>query len=222
MALIIGKGSKAFIWNNLLEVDSSGSTMEDCQIRLNNTFTKLLPKREIAVFGDYTVYILCGSAKKEGKAKYYTKSIRTAFYDIIPYRIVPHGHKPVDRSDIKIDAEFLFQPSCKYNFETALRGGFICSYWKVQHNGEININLSVDEVNEEPEDAGDSEDAKTDDTFDKAESIDYNTDSELSADTKVWRINQNLNIQAADLLEMDTIHLDRVSETNHPFTTIIE
>ncbi len=222
MALVIGKGSKNFIWNNLLEVDSSGSTMEDCQIRLNNTFTKLLPKREIAVFGDYTVYILCGSAKREGKAKYYTKSIRTAFYDIIPYRIVPHGHKPVDRSDIKIDAEFLFQPSCKYNFETALRGGFICSYWKVQHNGEININLSIDEVNEKPEDAGDAEEAETYDASGNADRIYYDDDSKQSADTKVWRINQSLNIRAADLLEMDMNHLDGVSETDHPFTTIHE
>jgi hypothetical protein len=219
MSLIIGRGNKSFIWNNSLEVEYSGSIMEDCQIKLNNTFTKILPKREIAVFGDYTIYILYSSPKKETKTKYYTKSIGTTVYDIIPYKIVKHGHKPADRADIKVNVEFLFQPSCRYNFYTTQKGGFIYAYWKIQHHGEININLSIDEGSERQDDA---ENPENDDTSAKIDSVDDNTASEQNTGTKVWRINQSLNIPAADLLEMDLNQLDTVSEADHPITTIHE
>ncbi len=237
---LLAKGKKHFIWNNTLEVEFSGSTMEDCRIKLENTFFKILSGNKVAVFGNYVIYILYSNAQRNRKVTYYARSGRTAFCEIIPCECVSGDSGLAGGDDIKIELDFLDNPECKYDFHVVQKAGMANACWKIQYEGELGIDIfksagdmATDGNGEEAEkeekaeeekcgldsngaakDGGKLEDAEN------SKGIKDIKDIKENANTMVWSINENLNIPAEILLEMGRDELSRVSDKAEAIATV--
>lgn len=233
---LIGKGKKHFVWNNTLEVEFSGSTMEDCRIKLENTFFKVLSGNKVAVFGNYVIYIFYSNARRNRKVTYYARSGRTTFCEIIPCERINGDSGPVGGDDIKIELDFLDNPKCKYDFHAVQKAGVANACWKIQYEGELGIEIfkttgdiapdgnGEEEAEEEEKrglgsggaakDGGKLEDAANGKEIKEVKDIKENTN------TMVWSINENLNIPAEILLEMGRDELSKVSDKAEAIATV--
>ena len=219
----LGKGKKHFNWNNALDVEYLGSNLEDCRIKLNNSFSKILPENKVAVFGDYVTYILYYSISRDRKIMYHTKSRKAEFYDIIPCESVNPGSRLTNGDNIDIKLDFSFTPPCKCNFTVTQKENLIYASWKIQYEGEINVSIYKTDDSTDADGEAEIKGARHTDRFAGNNFADGNMPKgkvpRENGNAVVRSINEDLNIPVNMLLEMDPHQLEQVSEDMNPFPT---
>ncbi len=217
--ILLGKGKKHFAWNNTLDVEYLGSNLEDCRIKLNNSFSKILSGNKVAVFGDYVIYILYYSVSRDRKIMYHTRSRKAEFYDIIPCESINPGSTLVNGGNIDIKSDFLFSPPCKCDFTVTQKENLIYASWKIQYEGEISVGIynTSDSTDGEAQTEGIQHMGKqAGNTFADGHISKGRVPGEYE-NTVVRSINEDLNIPVNMLLEMDRDQLEQVSENMNLF-----
>lgn len=138
---ILGKG-KMNLSHNIKFIGLSKATIISCQVRSLSLFAKVLDEKEVAVFGDYDIFICYRNGAKEGEHNYETKFKREVFCEVIPYEKIIENEQ-IDSQEIKAAAIFTNGPNCDYKLITFNHSN---SYLEIKVSGEIRITVSVNEI----------------------------------------------------------------------------
>lgn len=212
---IIGQGKKTFQDQLIIRYHPN---IIDCKIKINNIFTKLLPKKEIILFGNYQILILYKNRD------YKVRSISKTFCQIVYFEEMLEDNG-MDDKDMKATAEFSVEPNCKVVYpklKKTEKDGASCN---ILINGEITVTLfntaklntakSLDlnsdcEENEELNEELDEDISECEMDVKQIEDQIY----EIKKDsTLTWQIEEGANIPIEVLLEMELGALDQLLET---------
>lgn len=139
--IILGTGSKDF--SNIIEMQEYGyNDLLDCKVKVLNIFAKMLSQIEVAVFGDYQIYIFYKHGSNKKANNYKIKTIKKSFYEIIPYKEIFLDNRIVNESE-KITEQVSFEPSCKLNLNEISNHNPL---YKIDVHGKIEVSYVLDEA----------------------------------------------------------------------------
>ncbi|MCY6355621.1 DUF3794 domain-containing protein [Clostridium sp. ZS2-4] len=151
--IILGKRIKSFSKNIKLKA-LHNSTIVELQVSPLSLFTKILPKTDVAVFGDYDIFIFYSTVFKQNKNRYKVKSIRKLFCQIIHCQDILKENQ-IKNEDIQVSAMFTSRPTCRFSVENSKQSKRNKLFWKIQVLGEIKVTLTLNKTNESKENSHD-------------------------------------------------------------------
>lgn len=185
----------------------------DCKIKINSIFTKLLPKKEMIVFGDYHILILYKNRD------YKVKSIRNTFCQIVNFEEVLEAYGIIEK-DMTAAAELSVEPNCEVVYPKLRKTEKERTTCNIKINGEITVTLlnaakSLD-LNSDYEENEELNEELNEETSECEMGVKKTEDqiSEIKkGNTLTWQIEEGSNISTEVLLEMELRELNQLLET---------
>lgn len=188
---ILGEGKKEFSDTMELQLQAN-NTIIDCQVKALNTFTKTLSADEVAVFGDYDIFILYRYDSAEGESKYELRIVKKNLCEVISYEEMAKEYKIITET-ANVTTSISFQPSCKFSIKKKPRHNAL---WEIEVYGEIKVSFILNKTSS-PE------------TNKKQTNSEHSKKPIIKSQT--WKFENNGEFSIQELMEMDFESLKKVT-----------
>jgi len=180
------------------------STILDCQVRTLNLFTKKLSKKNIAVFGDYDMFVFYSYTTKEGQLDYKVKTIKKEFCEIILYE------EKANYKDVEMIAECSSKPTCEFRL---MNSNSYKIFLKIEIFGELKVYCSFNEENATDKKLNKEEEKLSiDDQKPQKEQIFDTKMNKEENESEIWQFEEEGDFSIQELLELDIESLKTISE----------
>lgn len=193
MGTSIWDEGKKFFSDTIELQQRENNTMIDCQVKDSNTFAKILSESEIAIFGDYDIFILYKYDSYKRESNYEVKTEKRNFCKIISYEAIAKEYK-VFNEITKVTARILFQPSCKFSMKKKPRHNTL---WQIEVYGEIKISFILNETNI----------LET-----NKKQINQEHSKKENSKSQIWKFENNGRFSIQELMEMDLESLKKIKK----------